>query len=134
MTEERRSPVFIEHLSIIIVFFAGLGALLVLIDPVLTLNVIGGNTVKIGGNGFSEQLKGAVVQSLMIGGFTAAVQYWLGSTAGGQRQQETVARIAEASAPSTAAAVAATVAASTAAATPGTAIPLVPVETQPAAP
>ena len=128
---ERRSPHFTEQVSKIVLYFAGVGALLVLADPVLVLDLGNGHSLKIGGEGFSEQLKGAVVQSLMIGGFTAVIGYWLGSSAGSRSQQEAVSRIAESAAPATASAVAANVAATVAATASPPPIPVVPVEGEP---
>lgn len=104
---ERRG-VFVERLTYIVVIFAGFGGLLVMVDPVLTFTLPGdGNSLKVGGGGFSEQLKGAVIQTLLIGGWTTALAFWLRITPTEQRQQETVSRMAEAAAPAQARAVAA---------------------------
>lgn len=126
--EARRQNDFIERLSILLVVGAYLGGFIVLLDIKLILPWI---TL---GSGFSPDVKGVVLQSMLITGFAAVVGFWLGTTKQGQDQAQSVNKIAEASAPTTAAAVAATVAAKTAEATPGPAIPLVPVGISPAAP
>ena len=92
---DRRSNGFAEHLSIYIVVIAALGAFLVLLDPRVEL-VIGVQKISIGGEGFSSELKGAVITIMLIGGWTAAVSYWLGNTESGKKQQESISRIAEA--------------------------------------
>ncbi len=92
--EERRSSTFTQKISLIVIFIAGWGGMWVLLDPVFTLSWWG-QTVKVGGDGFSEQLKGAVVQTLLIGGWTTVLAYWIGASASGSKQQESIARIAE---------------------------------------
>ncbi len=98
---------FIERLSCLLVVFAACGALYVLIDPVLVLQLGNGNTLKVGGNGFADQMKGAVLMLILVAGFTAVVQYWLGASNTGDKAQENVNAIAAAAAPAQAAAVAA---------------------------
>lgn len=99
---------FVERLTYIVVTFAGFGGLLVMIDPVLTFTLPGdGNSINVGGDGFSEQLKGAVIQTLLIGGWTTALAFWLRITPTEQRQQEAVSRMAESANPAQARAVAA---------------------------
>lgn len=102
---ERRSVKFREVLSMFMVKVGAAGAAIVLIDLKFTL-VIAGQTINIG-SGFSPDLKGAVIASILISGYTAVKEYWLGSSEGGQIQNATLSRIAEQSAPVTAAAVAA---------------------------
>lgn len=92
--EDRRSSTFTQKISLIVVAIAGWGGLYVLADPVFTLSWWG-QQVKFGGEGFSEQLKGAVVQTLLIGGWTSVLAYWIGASASGAKQQESIARIAE---------------------------------------
>lgn len=106
MKTERRHPKFTERLSWFMAIASAFGGFYVLLDPILVLN-ISGHTVKVGGEGFSADLKGAVVSLILIGGWTAIKEYWLGASASGQTQSESMSRIAEASAPTTAAAVAA---------------------------
>lgn len=77
--KERRSRKFIEQLSCTLVWFSGLGALLVLVDPVITLVLTNGTTITLGGKGFSDQFKGAVVTLILVAGFTAVTGYWLGA-------------------------------------------------------
>lgn len=89
---------FTERLSLLMVTVASLGAFLVLIDPKLTLQ-IAGQTVVLGGGGFSADLKGAVVSLILIGGWSAVKEYWLGSSEGSSQKGEAIARIAEAGAP-----------------------------------
>ncbi len=94
-TNERRNGTFAERLSVYIVVIAALGAFLVLLDPRIAL-VFGDQKISIGGEGFSSELKGAVITIMLIGGWTAAVSFWLGNTESGKKQQESLSRIAEA--------------------------------------
>ncbi len=103
---EKRHRTFIECLTYIVVFIAGMGGFYVLLDPVITLT-FNGQSIKVGGDGFAEQMKGAVIQTLLIGGWTTALAYWLGASKQGQESAQTVSQIASAAAPSQAAAVAA---------------------------
>ncbi len=77
--KERRNRHFIEALSCTLVWFSGLGALLVLVDPVVTYPMANGAVIKLGGSGFSDQFKGAVVTLILVAGFTAVTGYWLGA-------------------------------------------------------
>ena len=104
-TERRRSGRFIEKLSTFMVSVAAAGALIVLVDIKITFTVFE-QVIQIG-SGFSADLKGAVIASILISGFTAVKEFWLGASASGQNQAESMSRIAEASAPVAAAAVAA---------------------------
>lgn len=97
---ERRAPRFIETLSKFMVFIAAAGAFWVLTDPKVTLPFI-----TLGGDGFSADLKGAVISAILIGGWTAVKEYWLGQSAGGAETGKSMSRIAEASTPASAAAV-----------------------------
>ena len=94
MNPERRSGAFIERLSCLLVVFSALGAALVLIDPMFAIEFGGGTMIKIGGNGFSDQLKGAVVMLVLIAGFTATVNYWLGASDQGAKAQDTINSVA----------------------------------------
>lgn len=98
---------FVERLSCLLIIFSAIGAMLVLIDPILTINLGNGNSVKIGGEGFDDQMKGAVLTLILVAGFTAVVNYWLGASNQGDKAQESVNAIAAAAAPAQAAAVAA---------------------------
>lgn len=93
--DDRRSTTFTQKISLIVVAIAGWGGLYVIADPVFTID-LWGQQVKFGGEGFSEQLKGAVVQTLLIGGWTTVLSYWIGASASGAKQQESAQRIAEA--------------------------------------
>jgi hypothetical protein len=105
---ERRAGRFTERLSMFMCVVAAMGAAAVLLDPKFTFNVAG-QTIAIGGDGFSADLKGAVITAILISGWTAVKEFWLGASASGQNQAESMSRIAEAAAPATAAAVAAAV-------------------------
>lgn len=108
--EQRRSPRFIERLSTVLVAIAGLGAAWVLTDPRITYTV--GSTTFTIGSTFSADLKGMIIGQILISGFVAVISYWLGASAGTQRQAEAMSRLAEAGPPAAAAAAtAATVAA-----------------------
>lgn len=101
MEEKRRSGDFVERISMLLVLGAYLGGFIVLLDLKLTL-MIGGQTIAIGGDGFSPELKGVVVQSMLITGFAAVVAFWLGTTKQGQDQAMSVNKIAEAAVPAAA--------------------------------
>jgi hypothetical protein len=107
VTDKRKND-FIEKLSLILIIGAFIGGFLVLIDVRFTIT-LGGQLIQIGQNGFSAEVKGVVLQSMLISGFAAVVAYWLGATKQGQEQAQSVARIAEASPGVQAAAVAAAV-------------------------
>lgn len=92
---------FVERLSCVLVVFSAFGALYVLIDPVLSFKLANGNTFSLGGNGFADQMKGAVLMLILIAGFTAVVNYWLGASNTGDKAQESVNAIATAAAPMT---------------------------------
>lgn len=96
--DRRKSMRFTEKLSVFMAIASALGGAYVLIDPVMTITV-SGQIVKIGGEGFSADLKGAVVSLILIGGWTAIKEYWFGASATGNRQSESMSRIAEASSP-----------------------------------
>ena len=104
--ERRQVSQFREQMSKWMLIVSALGGGYVLLDPVFTLT-LWGQSVHVGGEGFSADLKGAVVSLILIGGWTAVKEYWLGASATGQKQAESMSRIAEAAAPATAAAVAA---------------------------
>lgn len=96
---ERRSGKFTETISLFMVRVAAVGAAIVLIDIKLTITMFD-QTVQVG-SGFSADLKGAVITAILISGFTAVKEYWLGSSAGDDKKADSVSRIAEASAPGT---------------------------------
>ena len=66
------------------VVVAALGAAFVLLDPKWSTE-IAGMKVSFGGS-FSADLKGAVITAILIGGWTAVKEYWLGASAGSQVQ------------------------------------------------
>ena len=103
---DRRASSFIERLSWFMAWMAALGGMYVILDPVITLKFSWAD-IKVGGEGFSEQLKGAVVALILVEGWKAVKEFWLGASASGQKQQESITRIAEGSSPAQAAAVAA---------------------------
>ena len=98
MMDERRNSVFVERVTIYVVVIAAIGAFLVLLDPKVELAFMG-QKLAFGGDGFSSELKGAVITIMLIGGWTAAISYWLSDTATGKKQQESISRIAEAAPP-----------------------------------
>ncbi len=97
---------FVERLSCILVLVSSLGAMLVLVDPVVVLTTSSGTIFKIGGTGFSDQLKGAVISLILVSGFAAVIAYWLGASNQGGKAQDSVNTIAQAAGPATAAAAA----------------------------
>lgn len=98
---------FIERLSTILVVVSAIGAGLVLVDPIFVIQFEGGTAMHVGGSGFSDQLKGAVVMLILVSGFAAVISYWLGASNTGDKAQDSVNVIATAAAPAQAAAVAA---------------------------
>jgi ribosomal protein L40E len=107
MIERRHTGRFIETLSLALVIVSSIGAMIVLIDPVISFATASGTTIKVGGTGFSDQLKGAVVSLILVSGFAAVIAYWLGASNQGAKAQDSVNTIAQSAAPTTAAAVAA---------------------------
>lgn len=103
MIENRRAGDYVEKISTLLIVGAFLGGFIVLLDIRFTLT-IGTQVIQLGKDGFSPELKGVVVQSMLITGFAAVVAFWLGTTKQGQEQAQSVSRIAEA-APTVAAAV-----------------------------
>jgi hypothetical protein len=93
--EERRSSRYTEKISTFMVIVASLGAYIVLVDPKITITFLGQSLV-INGGDFSADLKGAVISAILIGGWTAVKEFWLGASAGQMKQSETIARIATA--------------------------------------
>lgn len=94
--EHQRSESFVEKLSIILVIGAYLGGFIVLLDIKFVLT-FGEQVITIGKKeGFSPELIGVVLQSMLITGFAAVVGYWLSTTKQGQEQAQTMSKIAEA--------------------------------------
>lgn len=120
---ERRDPSpgsehFVQKLSMYLVLGAFLGGFIVLLDIRFTLT-LWGQIISVGKEGFSPEVKGVVLQSMLITGFAAVVGFWLGTTKQGQEQAQSVSRIAEKTPEVAAAAVAAA-----APATPPSAAPI----------
>jgi hypothetical protein len=99
---EKRSPDFLERLSLLLVKGALLGGFIVLFDFKITLTIF--DQIINVGSGFAPETKGMVLQSMLISGFAAVVAFWYGTTKQGQEQAQSTSRIAEA-APAVAAAV-----------------------------
>lgn len=78
--ERRQAGLFREKLSWFMAIVAAFGGAYVLLDPIFTITVFG-QEVHIGGSGFSADLKGAVVSLILIGGWVAVKEYWLGASA-----------------------------------------------------
>lgn len=105
MIERRNPSAFTERLSTRLVYIAAIGAFIVLLDLRVEFTLFDA-LVKIGGTeGFSADLKGAVIASILVSGFAAVKEYWLGSSHGSEDKSQSISRIAEASAPVAAAAV-----------------------------
>lgn len=103
MADEHRTTPFTEKLSWLMAVVAALGGTYVILDPVITFTLPWAE-VKLGGDGFSEQLKGAVVALILIEGWKAVKEFWLGASKQGQDQAQAMSRMAE-NAPAVAAAV-----------------------------
>lgn len=96
--QRRRSGDFIEKLSMLLVIGAFIGGFIVLLDIRFVLT-LWGQVIQVGKEGFSPEVKGVVLQSMLITGFAAVVAFWLGTTKQGQDQAQSVNKIAEAVAP-----------------------------------
>ena len=103
---DRRDPKFTERISMYMVVVATIGAFLILLDPKFTLT-IAGQAITIGGEGFSQELKGAVVTIMLLGGWTSVQKFWLDTSETAKTQSQSMARIAEAAPVGTVAAMAA---------------------------
>ena len=103
---DRRDPKFTERISMFMVAVATIGAFLILLDPKFTLTVYG-QVINIGGEGFSQELKGAVVTIMLLGGWTSVQKFWLDTSDTARTQSQSIARIAESSPIGTVAAMAA---------------------------
>lgn len=102
-SESRLQLLFTMALSAFLIVASMAGAFLVMLDPVGIVE-INGYPVKIGGEGFAEQMKGAVLTLILIGGFTAVVNFWIRISNQEARAQEATTSIAQAAAPAAAAA------------------------------
>ena len=92
--DQRRPNDFIEKLSLILVGGAFIGGFIVLLDIKFITSWF-----QLGGAGFAPEIKGVVLQSMLISGFAAVVGFWLSATKQGQDQAISVNKIAEASVP-----------------------------------
>jgi|SRR5665647_1587267 len=96
---DRRDRSFNDKLALILVSAGIIGALLVLIDPVFAITLKNGFTLHIGGSGFSDQMKGAVITMILVGGFTAVITYYFGSSNADKVKNETISNLAATVAP-----------------------------------
>lgn len=94
MIDDRRKSAFSERLSLIVVIIAAFGAFGVLLDPIVTLDILG-QEFKFGGDGFSSELKGAVITIMLIGGWQGVMGFWFGNSDSSKQQGQSIARIAE---------------------------------------
>lgn len=106
-SKNRRRDDFVQRLSIILVVGAFIGGFLVLLDIRFVIELWGQQIMVGTDDGFSPEVKGVVLQSMLITGFAAVVAFWLGASKQGQESQQSVSKIAEAAAPAQAKAVAA---------------------------
>ena len=105
MAEQRRESDYKERLSSRMLLIACITALFVLLDPKVLIPLgADGQVLSLGGAGFSLDIKGMVIGAIIIEGLKSIKEYWLGTSAGGQKQAESMSRMAEA-APAVAAAV-----------------------------
>lgn len=107
-TERRAAATFQEWLSRFMVRTAAAGAAWVLMDPRMTVGPEGHVAFVMNSGAFSNDLKGAVISAILIGGFTSVREYWLGASKTGQEQAQSMSRIAEAAPAAVAAAAGAT--------------------------
>lgn len=106
--EEKRAAnlngTFVEKLSMCLIRGSMAGAALILLDPTMAYTFADGTVFHLGGTGFSEQLKGAVISAILITGFAGVITYWLGASKQGDKAQDSVNSIAQAAGPAVAAA------------------------------
>ena len=91
---DRRASKFTERLSLFMVRVAAVGAAYVLLAPKLTFSLYG-QVIEIGSEGFSADLKGAVVSLILIGGWSAVKEFWLGTSASSEKQTDALQRMVE---------------------------------------
>ena len=91
---ERRASKFTERLSLFMVRVAAIGAAYVLLEPKFTF-MIYDQIIEIGSEGFSADLKGAVVSLILIGGWSAVKEFWLGTSASNEKQTDALQRMVE---------------------------------------
>ena len=92
--KERRTSKFTERLSLFMVRVAAIGAAYVLLAPKFTF-LISGQVIEIGSGGFSADLKGAVVSLILIGGWSAVKEFWLGTSASSEKKSDALQRMVE---------------------------------------
>ena len=90
---ERRENKFSETVSMWMLKAATIGAIVVLLDLRFTITI--GDQVIAIGSGFSADLKGAIISIMLIGGWTAVKEYWLGSSAGSAARAQTIDKIVQ---------------------------------------
>lgn len=90
--DKLRPPKFTERISMFMVRTAAFGAFFVLLDIKFTTTFMIDSlpqTITLG-SGFSAELKGAVVTLIIVGGYVAVKEFWLGSSAAGQDRKSVV--------------------------------------------
>ena len=91
---DRRASKFTERLSLFMVRVAAVGAAYVLLEPKFTF-MIYDQVIAVGGEGFSADLKGAVVSLILIGGWSAVKEFWLGTSASSEKKSDALQRMVE---------------------------------------
>ena len=77
LKKERRNGRYIERLTSHLVLLCGLGVFWVLLDPVIIIPLWWeGSVLKLGGTGFSTDLKANVVGTAIVGVIVAVVGSW----------------------------------------------------------
>jgi hypothetical protein len=97
--DDRRGGGFNEKLAFVLVIGGIIGALVVLLDPVITITTSAGTVLHFGGTGFSDQLKGAVVSMILVSGFAAVITYYFGSSNSDKVKNQTISALAASSLP-----------------------------------
>ncbi len=77
LNDRRKPSKYTERLSSSLLWIAGVGCAWVLLDPVVILPLSDGAVIKLGASGFSNDLKGAVIATVIVGSFVALHKYWL---------------------------------------------------------
>ena len=76
----RRKPEkYTERLTTALVWVSALGAGWVILDPVIIIPLpyMEGSILKLGASGFSNDLKGTVIGTVIIGTIVAVLKFWL---------------------------------------------------------
>ena len=89
---DRRAGMFTERISLFMARTSAAGAAFILLNPKFDITIFG-QSIHIGGAGFSLDLQGSVIT--LVAGWTAVKEYWLGSSAGSEKKSDAIQKMAE---------------------------------------